>query len=60
MGIMDKKNNTTDHTMEGEWPNGVRTRDELESALEAGEKSGVSKRTIDEIFESGIAKAKNS
>ncbi len=42
-----------------EWSNAVRNRDELDSALEAGLKSGVSSRTIDEIFASGIAKAKN-
>lgn len=41
-----------------EWPNPVRTRDELDSALEAGEKSGVSDRTVDEIFESTIARLK--
>lgn len=56
---MDKKNNTADDTKTREWPNTVRNREELDSALEAGLKSGVSTRTIDEIFESGIAKAKN-
>ena len=43
----------------GEWPNTVRTREELDSALEAGEKSGVSDRTIEEIFEAAIARLKN-
>lgn len=42
-----------------EWPNTVRTREELDSALEAGEKSGASDRDIDEIFESAIARLKN-
>ena len=41
-----------------EWPNTVRSREELDSALEAGEKSGVSDRTIDEIFEAAIARLK--
>jgi hypothetical protein len=37
----------------------VRTRDELDSALEAGEKSGISDRTIEQIFAEEIAKFKN-
>ena len=54
--IMDKTKNTTDDTKLPEWPNTVRTRDELDSALEAGEKSGVSKYTIKEIAERTLAK----
>ena len=36
----------------------VRTRDELDSALEAGEKSGVSPHTIEEVGERTIARLK--
>ena len=54
---MDKKQKTTEKRPE--WPNTVRTREELDAALEAGEKSGVSERSIDEIFEAAIARAKN-
>ena len=41
------------------WPNTVRSREELDCALEAGLKSGVSNRTTEEIFESAIARVKN-
>lgn len=44
---------------EKEWPNPVRNRAELDAALEAGHKSGVSSRTFDEITERAIARAKN-
>lgn len=56
---MSDKTDIANKQNRDEWPNAVRSRDELDSALEAGLKSGVSKRTIDEIFASGIAKAKN-
>lgn len=55
---MDNKENTTE-LKEREWPNTVRNRDELDSALEAGLKSGVSDRTIEDIFEDVIANHKN-
>ena len=42
-----------------EWPNTVRTREDLDTALEKGLASGVSERTFDEIFDSGIALAKD-
>ena len=42
-----------------EWPNTIRTREELDAALEAGEESGVSERSFDEAVEAGIARAKN-
>ena len=42
-----------------DWPNTVRTRTELEAALEAGLKSGVSPRTVEDITEQAIARAKN-
>lgn len=41
------------------WPNTVRTREELDAALEAGMNSGVSTRTIDEIMEDAIARIEN-
>ena len=42
-----------------DWPNTVRTRDELDAALEAGLKSGVSPYTIEEITERAINRLKN-
>lgn len=56
---MDKTKNTTDSTKVQDWPNTVRTHEELDSALEAGLKSGRSNRTVHEIFEEQIAKFKN-
>lgn len=53
---MDDKRKSTEKRPE--WPNTVRTREELDAALEAGEASGVSERSIDEIFEAAIARAK--
>ena len=43
-----------------EWPNTVRTREELDAALEAGLKSGVSPYSIEEITERAISRLKNS
>lgn len=45
------KNNDSKTQPANEWPNTVNNRDELDSALEAGLKSGISKRSIDEIVE---------
>ncbi len=42
-----------------DWPNTVRSREELDAALEEGLNSGVSERTTEEIFESAIARVKN-
>ena len=42
-----------------EWPNTVRTREELDAALEAGLKSGVSPRGFEEITERAISRLKN-
>ena len=39
-----------------DWPNTVKTRTDLDAALEAGEKSGVSKRS----FENVIKEARSS
>jgi len=56
---MDKKDDTVDSTKKREWPNKVGSRGELDSALDAGLKSGVSNRTTEEIFESVIDRLKN-
>lgn len=42
-----------------EWPNTIRSRDELDTALEAGSKSGRSKRSIDDIMEDAIKRAED-
>lgn len=42
-----------------EWPNTIRSRDELDEALEAGRQSGVSERGFDDIVEAAIARVKN-
>lgn len=41
------------------WPGTVQTREELDSALEAGLKSGVSTKTIEEVMEAAIARVEN-
>jgi len=57
IGHMDEKQKSE---LEAEdWPSTIRTRKELDAALEAGEASGVSARTFDEAVEAGIARAKN-
>lgn len=43
----------------GDWPNTIRSRDQLDTALEAGLKSGPSKRSIDDIMEKAIARIEN-
>lgn len=55
---MDKKDTDNIDLKEPDWPNSVTTGDELDSALEAGEKSGVSPYTITEIAERTIARMK--
>jgi len=59
--IMDKIKNTTDNIKLPEWPSTISTRDELDSALEAGLKSGVSELTGKQIVERALAllKSKN-
>ena len=39
----------TKPTPSKDWPNTIKTQSELDSALEAGEKSGVSKRTFEDV-----------
>jgi len=56
---MNDKTDIANKQNHEEWPNAVRNRDELDSALEAGLKSGVSSRTTEEIFEGAIARLKN-
>lgn len=53
---MDKKTSQVDDTKTRDWPNEIGTREQLDSALESGLNSGVSERSIDEIFEDAIAK----
>jgi len=59
MNQTDKNSDTADKVNDREWPNTVCTRDDLDSALEAGLKSGRSDRTVHEIFEERIDKFKN-
>ncbi len=55
------KQNSKVETEFGEenWPKPVRTRDELEAALEAGRKSGISKRTVREIYEDAMSEVRD-
>ncbi|MEM1199531.1 MAG: hypothetical protein AAGI06_09500 [Pseudomonadota bacterium] len=56
---MDTKSKEAPEASERNWPNGVAKRDELDAALEAGEASGVSDRTTQEIFDGVISRLKN-
>ena len=56
---MNKKTNPSNDAKMPEWPNTVRTRDELDSALEAGFKSGVSKLSGKQIVERALARLDN-
>jgi hypothetical protein len=56
---MSDKTDTPQDPKAQDWPNTVRSRDELDSALEEGLESGRSKRTVHDIFEEQIAKFKN-
>lgn len=55
---MDTKNTAELAEKHRNWPNTIRNRDELDSALEAGEKSGVSELTIEQVAERKIAQMK--
>jgi len=50
---MDEKTKAKPKT--AEWPNPIRTRDELDAALEAGLKSGVAEENIEQITKRVIA-----
>jgi hypothetical protein len=54
---MSEKTKTQPKTPE--WPNTIRSRAELDAALEAGLKSGISERSFDQIVEDAIARAKH-
>lgn len=49
----------SEREIEGNWPNTVRTRDELDSALEAGLASGVSPYSAQQIIERAIKRFKD-
>jgi hypothetical protein len=49
----------SEQEIEGNWPNTVRTREELDSALEAGLASGISPYSAEEIVERAIKRFRN-
>ena len=55
---MSNRDNIAEVNNHDDYPNTVSNREELDLALAAGLKSGISKRTTEEIFEAGIARAK--
>lgn len=55
---MDQKNHEEQAVKDREWPNVIANKDALESALEEGEHSGVSARSVDEIVDETIADIK--
>jgi len=56
---MTGKNDIAEKPPAEDWPNSVRNREELDSALESGFKSGRSPRTIPEIAERVLRQTKN-
>lgn len=54
-----EKDGTKQQPEADEWSNTVRTREELDSALEAGLKSGVSELTGKQIVERALARLEN-
>lgn len=48
-----------EHTTAEEWPNTVKTRKELDAALEKGVQSGRSTRTVEDIYKAALAEMKN-
>lgn len=43
-----------------EWPNTIRTREELDNALDAGSESGVSDRTVADVLKEVLVRRKNA
>lgn len=54
---MDEK--TKAKPVAADWPNPIRTRDELDAALEAGLKSGVADEDIEQVTQRVIASRKH-
>lgn len=54
---MDEK--TKSKPVNAQWPNPIRTREELDAALEAGLKSGVADENIEQITQRVIASRKH-
>lgn len=51
---------STSHQIErDEWPNTVRTEEELNAALASGERSGVSPYSVEEVFEQARERVRN-
>ena len=48
-----------EQTAAEEWPNTVKTRKELDAALEKGIQSGRSARTVEDIYKAALAEMKN-
>ena len=57
--IMDKNEQNKSQTTELSWPNTITSREELDSSLEAGEASGASNYSIDDVFDDVIARNQN-
>ena len=56
---MDKNEQNKSQTTELSWPNTITSREELDSSLEAGEASGASNYSIDDVFDDVIARNQN-
>ena len=56
MGHKHAKTTLTDR----DWPNTIRSKSELDSALESGEKSGVSVLSVEEIIENTMQSAEDA
>ena len=54
---MDRTTKNTSDT--APWPNSIISNHELDSSLEDGERSGVSTKTIDSVFEDVISDIEN-
>jgi len=56
---MDDSEEAATKQASGDWPNTVRTRDELDAALQAGLECGASKLTGRRIVDRALARLKN-